>query len=208
MMSGAYPVDLEVDGAAPQSRLTVFFRILLVIPHAIIVGLLGIVAAVIWFISWFAIAFTGSYPAGMLNFTVNFLHWSARMQGYMWLLTDKYPPFAMGPDSSYPVRLSMEGQVENRNRLTTFWPIRMILAIPHLIIIQVLTYVAYVVGFIAWLIALFTGSVPEGLHNFLAGYLRWYVRAYAYLFNVIDPYPPFSMGGGTSGVSSPQPSAA
>lgn len=193
MAASSYPVQLTVDGPAPQNRLTVFFRLLLVIPHAIIVAILGIVVALIYLISWFAILFTGSYPAGMLSFTTNVLHWIARLEGYVYLLTDKYPPFSMGPDDSYPVRLSITGQVENRNRLTTFWPIRYILAIPHLIIIQVLGYVIAVVGFIAWIIALFTGSVPAGLHNFIAGYIRWYVRTYAYILNVLDPYPPFGM---------------
>ena len=188
-----YPVGLEADSAAPQNRLTVFFRIILAIPHFIIIGLLGIVAVLIYIISWFAILITGSYPAGMLRFMHNFLHWNYRVNGYLFLVTDKYPPFALGPDEFYPIRFRIEERIENRNRLTTFWPIRGILAIPHIIILSILNYVVQIVVFIAWIIALFTGSVPVGIHNFTVGYLRWSARAYAYMYNLVDEYPPFSL---------------
>jgi hypothetical protein len=189
-----YPVRLEVSDAFPQSRLTVFFRLLLLIPHFIIIWLLAIVATVIYVISWFAILFTGKYPAGMLNFMIGFFRWTARTTGYSLLLTDRYPPFSLAADEGYAIRLYVDERIEGRNRLTTFWPVRFILAIPHLIILAVLQYAVAVVVFIAWIIALFTASVPGGLHNFLAGYLRWYERVYAYLFLLVDEYPPFSLG--------------
>ncbi|MDZ7729133.1 MAG: DUF4389 domain-containing protein [Dehalococcoidia bacterium] len=143
--------------------------------------------------SWFAILFTGRYPAGMLRFSIGFMRWNARVSGYMYLLTDRYPPFSMDEDALYPVRIEIDEEVEGRNRLTTFWPIRWLLAIPHLIIIQVLGYVAGILVFIAWIVALITGSVPAGLHNFLAGYVRWQFRANAYAYNLTDRYPPFSL---------------
>ena len=192
-MASSYPFGLEVDGPAPQNRLSVLLRIIFVIPHLIVVSVLGIVAYLIHFISWFAILFTGSYPAGMLNFQVNFMHWWLRANGYMYLLTGKYPPFAMGSDGAYPVRFTGMGQVEGRNRLTTFWPIRAILAIPHIIVLYILGIVANIVMLISWIVALFTGSVPAGMHNFLAGYLRWSTREIAYILNLTDAYPPFSM---------------
>jgi hypothetical protein len=192
-MASSFPFGLEVDGPAPQNRLSVLLRIIFAIPHLIIIAILGIVAYVIHFISWFAILFTGSYPAGMLTFQVNLLHWLNRANGYMFLLTDKYPPFTMGSDGAYPVRFIGVGQVEGRNRLTTFWPIRAIMAIPHLIVLYILGIVAQIVAFIAWIVALVTGSVPAGMHNFLAGVLRWQSRAYAYLLNLTDAYPPFAL---------------
>src|SRR5690606_26691964 len=140
-----------------------------------------------------AILVTGNYPAGMLSFMVNYLHWNTRAQGYYYLLTDRYPPFTLGPADSYPVRLTGMGQVENRNRLTTFWPIRYILAIPHLIVLYILGIVATVVAIIAWVAALITGSVPAGLHNLLAGYVRWSIRVNTYVLLLTDDYPPFSL---------------
>lgn len=192
-MPADYPVRVDFDDAAPQNRLTVLVRLLLVIPHGIIIGLLAIVAFIIYFISWFAIAFTGRYPEGMLRFVIGVMRWSVRVNGYFYLLTDRYPPFSLDEDAIYPVRVEIAEEVEGRNRLTTFWPIRWILSIPHMIILQVLGYVMNILVVIAWIIALITGSVPVGLHNFMAGYVRWQARAYAYYLNVTDKYPPFSL---------------
>lgn len=190
-MAPAYPFTLDVDPAAPQSRLTVFFRIIMVIPHAIIVALLGVVATLITLAAWFIILFTGSYPAGMSSFVVSVFHWSARMNGYMYLLTGAYPPFSMGPDTSYPVRFAGEAQAEGRNRMTVFFRVFMI--IPHYIVLYFLQIAAQVVLLIAWFAALFTGSVPAGMHNFVAGFLRWQTRYYAYAALLTDEYPPFSL---------------
>ena len=192
-MTSGYPFGLEVDAPAAQNRLSVLLRIFYIIPHMIVLYILGIVAAIIYFISWFAILFTCGYPSGMMNFMLNYLHWSTRANAYLYLLTGQYPPFSMGPDGAYPVRLAAMGQLEGRNRLTTFWPIRSILAIPHIIVLYILSIVAGIVLFISWIVALFTGSVPAGMHNFLAGVLRWNTRVNAYVLLLTDEYPPFSL---------------
>jgi hypothetical protein len=107
------------------------------------------------------------------------------------LLTGKYPPFAMGEDNAYPIRLLAEGQVEGRNRVTVFF--RYIMLIPHVIVLYLLSIAAAVVLFISWVAALFTGSVPAGMHNFLTGVLRWQTRVGAYALLLTDQYPPFSL---------------
>jgi hypothetical protein len=188
-----YPINLEVEGPTRQSRLSVLLRLLYVIPHMIILYFLTIAMAVVWFISWFAILFTGSYPAGLLRFSLGTWRWLMRATAYAFLLTDKYPPFSLDDEAEYPIRLVAVEEVEGRNRLTTFWPVRFVLAIPHLLIVSVLVYAVAVVAFVAWFAALFTGSVPAGLHNFIAGGLRWYARAYGYTYNLVDEYPPFSL---------------
>jgi hypothetical protein len=189
---GAYPFGLDVDGPQMQNRLSVLLRLIYAIPHFIAMAVLGLVAAVITLIAWFVILFTGKYPEGMANFVLGALRWGARGYGYAYLLTDKYPPFSLEADSTYPVRfLGDTVQIDGRNRLTVFF--RIIMAIPHAIIVQVLTYAAAVVGLIAWVAALFTGSVPAGLHTFLTGWLRWSVRYYSYAALLTDEYPPFSL---------------
>ncbi len=190
-MAPAYPFTFEADPAAPQSRLTVFFRILLLIPHAIVVGLLGIVTAIITLVAWVIILVTGSYSSGMSTFVVNWLHWATRLGGYSMLLTGKYPPFTLGPDDSYPVRMSGIATESERNRLTVFF--RILMVIPHAIILYFVQLAAGVVVLICWFIALFTGSIPEGMHNFLVGYNRWNLRYTAYAFLLTDQYPPFSL---------------
>ncbi len=186
-----YPITFDVAPPAPQSRLTVFFRILMVIPHQIVLYFLQIAAQVITLIAWFAILFTGKYPAGMYGFVVGYLRWSTRVGAYSALLTGVYPPFALDDAMAYPVRFSVQPQLEGRNRLTVFF--RLFMVIPHLIVLALLGIVAALAWIAAWFVALFTGSVPEGIHNFLAGITRWSTRANGYALLLTDEYPPFSM---------------
>lgn len=89
-----YPVSLKVEYPDKLSRLTTFFRCFMVIPHTIVLYFLGIAAGVVLFICWWAILFTGKYPRGLFDFVVMYFRWSTRVNGYSYLLTDKYPPFS------------------------------------------------------------------------------------------------------------------
>src|SRR3990172_3610642 len=102
-MAPAYPIVLEVDPAAPQSRLTVFFRILMLIPQLVVMAFVGLALYVVTLIAWVVILITGSYPGGMYNFAVGALRWNSRVNGYQLLLTGKYPPFSLEDDSNYPI---------------------------------------------------------------------------------------------------------
>ncbi len=89
-----YPVSLKLDYPDKLSRLTTFFRIFMIIPHAIVLQFLGIAASVLLLISWFAIVFTGRFPRSLWDFEAYYFRWSTRVNGYSSLLTDKYPPFS------------------------------------------------------------------------------------------------------------------
>ena len=191
MSAGAYPVSLEVDDPQSQGRLSVLLRIIFAIPAMLFGIVIGIGLQIVAIIAWVVIVITGKYPAGMMSFTEGGLRFTARLNGYVYLLTGKSPGFSLDTDPGYPVRLTVEGQIEGRNRLTVFF--RLIMAIPHAIIVSALGYVIGVVVLIAWLMALFTGSVAPGLHTFIAGYLRWSLRYQAYVLMVTDEYPPFSL---------------
>ncbi|MCK9517890.1 MAG: DUF4389 domain-containing protein [Dehalococcoidia bacterium] len=191
MAGGAYPVEVQVEPPVEQNRLSVLLRIIFAIPHAIIISALGYVVGVTAFIAWLIILFTGKCPPGLLKFHAGYVRWAARAYGYLGLLTDKYPPFSLDDDPAYPIRVSVAEAAEGRNRLTVFF--RVILAIPHLIVLSILGLVVYIVAFIAWIIALITGVVPEGMHNFIGGVLRWSTRVNAYLYLLRDEYPPFSL---------------
>ena len=98
-----YPVRLEVDYPEKLSRLTTAFRIILVVPQLFVLYFLGIAQRVIVFLAWWAILFTGKYPKSFFDFTVWVWQWSTRVNGYTYLLTDKYPPFS-GDKSAAPAR--------------------------------------------------------------------------------------------------------
>ncbi len=59
-------------------------------------------------ISWFAVIITGAYPEGMFNYMVGVLRWTARVQAYVFLMTDVYPPFSLEDDPNYPVRVEVD----------------------------------------------------------------------------------------------------
>ena len=189
--TGGYPIRVEIDPAATQSRLTVFFRILMVIPHLIVLALIVIALEMVTIIAWFAILIIGRFPAGMYNFSYGVQRWALRVNGYLRLLTGVYPPFTMDPVDSYPIRLRIDPKLDGRNRLTTFFRIFMI--IPHAIVLYLLNIAVQVVMLIAWIVALFSGSVPAGLHTFMGGYTRWSSRVGAYALLMTDEYPPFSL---------------
>jgi hypothetical protein len=94
---GDYP-GLRVD-VAPQmegrNRLTVFFRFLLVIPQAIVLGIAWIGGFVCVLIGFFAVLFTGRWPAGLRDFVIGLMRWNLRVNAYMVLLVDEYPPFSL-----------------------------------------------------------------------------------------------------------------
>jgi Domain of unknown function (DUF4389) len=95
---GPYPASVELthpDG--PRDRLTVAFRIILAIPHLIAIWALGIAWAITTVIAWFAILFTGEYPEALYRFAVGVLQWNVRVDAYLLLLHDEYPPFSLGP---------------------------------------------------------------------------------------------------------------
>ena len=185
-----YPVQLEIDAAAPQGRLSILFRLILVIPHTVILYFLGLAVWVVGVLAWFAIAILGRFPEALLRFTIGYTHWNTRANAYSSLMTGRYPPFSMDAEGDYPVRLAVEERTEGRNRLTTLF--RLILIIPHAIVLSILGVIAGFVLVAAWLVGIVLGRVPDGLHNFLVGYSRWNARANAYGGLLVDEYPPFS----------------
>lgn len=91
-----YPAGLEIEPpVAPRNRLTVGFRAILAIPHLIVLGLLGIAWFVISVWAWLSILLTGRYPEQVYGFSVGMLRWNARVDAYVLLLIDEYPPFSL-----------------------------------------------------------------------------------------------------------------
>ena len=206
-MDPEYPVQLEIDPAASQNRLTVFFRPILTIPHWIAVFVLGIAAFFVWLFASLSIVVTARYPEGLLRFSTGFARWSTRVSAYGGtlntdletyisvtggFLTDKYPPFTLGEAADYPVRLHVQQQVEGRNRLTGFFPVRIIMLIPHFIVLAILGIVVSLATIVAWLGGTVLGGLPGWLHNFIAGYTRWSTRVGVCAGLLVDEYPPFS----------------
>lgn len=93
---GSYPAGVEISPPPTQrNRVSVAFRIFLVLPHIVAVWAVSIAWAVTTTVAWFAILFTGRYPAGLYRFGTGVLRLSTRVEAYLLLLTDVYPPFSL-----------------------------------------------------------------------------------------------------------------
>lgn len=180
----------------------------LAIPHYLVLLVLWIAFAVTTFVAFVAILFTGRYPRRIFEFNLGVLRWSWRVGFYATsaIGTDRYPPFTLAAtdypatlDIAYPERLS-RGLV-----LVKSW----LLAIPHLIIVGLLTSgptrdngsaagpgLVGVLVVVAGVALLFTGRYPKGLFDLVMGINRWMYRVIAYVALMTDHYPPFRLDQG------------
>jgi hypothetical protein len=90
----------------------------------------------------------------------------------------------------YPVSYEADYAAEGRNRLTTFF--RYIVTIPWHIVAALYGFVAQFAVLFAWFALVFTGRYPEGLYNFVAGYLRMFSRVNGFAYLLTDEFPPFN----------------
>jgi len=186
---GAEPIRYDVEYQESHSRLLIFVKWLLAIPHFLILYALLLVQYVITIIAFFTILFTQSYPKGLFDFSVGVLRWQANLNAYLWLLRDEYPPFSWD-EGKYPVTL----QIDYPEKLARFAPLyKWLLIIPSIIVLALVAIIAYLLVIVGWLAILFTGNLPRGIHDFIVGMNRWSTRATAYMYLMRDEYPPFSM---------------
>jgi hypothetical protein len=95
------------------------------------------------------------------------------------------------PMSTYAVAYEQHPPVK-RNRLTIFF--RAFMCIPHAIWSWFYGIAVFLVEIAAWFAILFTGRFPQGMYDFVAGYLRFYTRFSAYALLIVDEFPPFDSG--------------
>ena len=187
--AGAYPVWVDVAYPESPQRWMILIRWVLAIPHLIIISVLENVAFVFAVIAFFAILFTGRYPKGLADLVEGWLRWSNNTYAYM-LYLDRYPPFSWD-DGDYP---AVTTRVERPAEYQRWLPlVKWLLAIPHLIVLFALQFIALFVAI--WLVVgvLVTGQYPRPAFDFLVGVMRWGTRVTAYLFLLVDDYPPFSL---------------
>jgi len=183
-----YPVTYEADYLRERNRLTTFFRLIVAIPWLIVAYIYVIAQMVVVFIAWFAILFVGRFPEGMYNFVGGILRFTQRVNGFMYLQTDAWPPFGIGDDDSYPIRVKFHPPAARQSRMKDLF--RLILAIPLLVLSYAMSYALMAVALISWLTIVFRGYQPAAIHNAIAYLMGWSTRASAYIYLMRDEYPP------------------
>ncbi|HEU4904491.1 MAG TPA: DUF4389 domain-containing protein [Solirubrobacterales bacterium] len=180
------PVQLDAAGDdLRRSRLTVFFRLPLAIPHLVWLTLWGIAVFFAVIANWFATLFTATSPQGLHRFISAYLRYQLHVMAYLYLVGNPFPGF-VGKPGSYPVELRIAERAR-QNRWTVFF--RLLLAIPAFLLAGAYGSMVAVVALFGWFVSLFTGRMPEGLRNAGAQALRYMSQTHSYLVLVTGAYP-------------------
>ena len=193
-----HPVHLVGDSEdLRRSRLTVFFRLLLAIPHLVWLLLWSIAAYFVAIAQWFVTLFRGTPAAPLHRFLSRWIRYALHVYAFLLLTANPFPGFT-GETGRYPVDLVLPAP-GRQNRWKTFF--RFVLAIPAFLVTAALEAALVAAAFLTWFVALVTGSAPAGLRNLSAYGLRYVSQTNAYLYLVTDAYPHASP---LEGVAEPQ----
>jgi hypothetical protein len=206
----AFPARLQVEYPENLNRVTTLFRLILIIPIAIVIGLLtagttktvyddaghavsttsGGIGTGLFLATLLMIVFRKRYPRWWFDFALELARFGTRIAAYVALLTDKYPSTV--EEQTVHLQIDYPDVERDLNRWLPL--VKWLLAIPHLLILIVLSVAAFFAIVIAWFAILFTGRYPRGLFDFVVGVGRWWLRVEAYaLLLVTDRYPPFTL---------------
>lgn len=212
-----YAARLEIDYPEVLDRMTSFFRLIWIIPIAILFALIsgagetvtntivvseagevlkrsqetagGLVSGLATATA-LMILFRQRYPRWWFDFARELTRFGYRVGAYFCLLTDQYPSTV----EEQAVHLEID-YPDVENDLKRGLPlVKWLLAIPHYIVLAFLAIGAFFAVIAAWFAILFTGRYPRSLFDFVVGVGRWGLRVNAYAcLLVTDRYPPFSL---------------
>lgn len=197
----AYSVDATFEKNEKSNRwlalagVIFFLKWLLLIPHFLILLVLGFVWGLLVWVGYIIVLFTGKYPDWLHTYSAGFLRWTVRTGAWFVGNVDAYPPFTFD-EGGYAADASFEYN-DNPNRWLAAagiipW-IKQLLLIPHFIVLYLLGIAMFFAVWVGFLIALFTGKLPDGLQDFFGGVIRWSTRVQAWYAGMVDEYPPFSL---------------
>lgn len=208
-----YAARLTIDYPARLDRVTTLFRLIWIIPIAVLLGLLtasgnqtmatasgeqvasvgGGLLAGLATATALMIAVRVRYPRWWFDFATELTRFGARVSAYLALLTDRYPSTV--EEQSVHLAVDYPDVEQDLNRWLPL--VKWLLALPHYVVLIVLWPVTVVAIVIAWFAILLTGRYPRPLFDFVEGVSRWTLRVTAYAFLLVtDRYPPFSLKGG------------
>jgi Domain of unknown function (DUF4389) len=182
-----HPVGLAVTDDLRRSRLTVFFRLLLTLPHFIWLLLWGIAAFLAVIASWFATLVMGRTPVALHRFIAAYVRYAYHVYGFLGLTANPFPGFT-GRAGSYPVDAEIPPP-ERQPRLVTLF--RLFLGIPAFAVSSSLYGISFLAALFGWFVALALGRMPRTFRDAQAYALRYGVQTSAYV-SLLTPRYPFS----------------
>lgn len=215
------PVRFEAELDPVLSRWLWLVKWILVIPHVIVLAMLWVAFAVITVVAGLSILVSGRYPPRLFEFNVGVLRWTWRVSHYAGvggLGTDQYPAFSLQPVTSDRTTLEVE-YPERLSRASVLF--KWILAIPHLLVVAILTGPSIGLGgatgvdlpvgggllgllaLICGVLLLSTNRYPRELFDLIVGLNRWVYRVIVYVALMTDEYPPFRLDQGANDPTAP-----
>ena len=205
-----HPVTFAVEYPDRQlDRVSSAFRIFAVIPIAIVLAAVGGggsggewgdrgsnvafgAGGVLMLAPLLMIVFRRRYPGWWFDWNLQLLRFGNRVGVYMALMDDRYP----STTDEQGVRLELPRPADPETNLNQWLPlVKWFLAIPHYVVLILLTIGAFFAVIGAWFAILFTGRYPRGLFGYVEGVIRWHMRVIGYAFVLVtDEYPPFRLG--------------
>jgi hypothetical protein len=205
-----HPIRIVVTDDLRRSRLTVFFRLLLAIPHIVWLLLWTIAIVVTAIVNWVVTLIAGRSPKVLHNFTAAYIRYSVHVRAYVFLAANPFPGF-VGEPGSYPIDVEIAPPAPQRRLVTLF---RILLVIPALLLSAALAGsnfsfgtgrtrggggsfggggggggIATLAAFFGWFVSLVRGRMPQGFRDLLAFGLRYEAQAGGYLLLLTDRYP-------------------
>ena len=200
----SYPVDVQFPVVESVNRfwaipiIGYYAKLIILIPHILILVVLELAASLLSLVTWIPVLFTGQYPGWGHTFIGGTVLWRMRVSSYLFGLTDAYPAFSLSDPGNGREAVILFQVQPSYSRLFAIpivgGAIRLVLLIPHLIILNILTVVVFLALLVTWIPVLFSGEYPAWGRTFLGGFLRWTTRVYMYQFGLTDRYPPFEFG--------------
>ncbi|MBO1333591.1 DUF4389 domain-containing protein [Streptomyces sp. VRA16 Mangrove soil] len=187
LVPGAEPLpELDVPPPGRQHRLTVLLRLLLLLPHAIVLALLSVVTFFVAVAAWCATLVLGRVPDPLEQWLAGYVRYETRFGAASMLLTDRYPPFQLlGEPHGYPVQVRLRSTALNRLAVL----LRLFLVIPAALLTALATAGWWAVSVVSWLIVLVLGRMPQPLFEATAAVLRYRMRVSAYVLLLTSAYP-------------------
>ena len=185
-----YPMHFDVQYPEGLSRWKTLLRVFFFVPVYLFMALLQYFLFLGLMLGWTTVFWRRKYPRWLFEGISGGFGFSARSAAYLLLLTDKFPSFSR---EQSPVTLEFDEPPEGRlsRWRVLFW--KLILLIPHFIVLQFITIALFAVTVIAWFGILFTGNYPRGLFQFSVGVQRWYWRIQGYFASFNDRFPPYAL---------------
>lgn len=190
-----YPARLEIDYPDKLDRTTTFFRLIWIIPIAVILGLVsgagetvtntvflneagevvrrtrdtvGGLASSLAAATALMIIFRQRYPRWWFDFARELSRFEARVGAYAALLTDVYPSTV--DEQAVHLEIDYPNVETDLNRWLPL--VKWLLAIPHYVALAFLTVAALFAVVVAWFAILINGQYPRSLFDFVVGVAR------------------------------------